>query len=192
MLDPECFSYYPDFVDPDCADHCLDVLWRELRWQQREIVLFGRRVMQPRLVAWYGDPSAVYSYSGLRLEPEPWHGELAGLRDRLEDFTGTRFNSVLANAYRNGSDSMGWHRDDEPELGPEPLIASLSFGAPRRFLVRRSAAGRRPGPSEKLTLCHGSLLLMRRGCQDRYQHALPKTRRPVGLRVNLTFREIRG
>jgi alkylated DNA repair dioxygenase AlkB len=192
MLNPECFDYHPGFLDRTCADRSLKLLWRELKWQQAEITLFGRRLMQPRLIAWYGDSSARYSYSALSLDPEPWHPLLAELKSRLEAFTKMPFNSVLANAYRNGDDSMGWHRDDEPELGHRPVIASLSLGAPRKFLVRtieKPAAGRRK--SERLTLEHGSLLLMSADSQASYQHALPKTRQKTGLRINLTYRMVR-
>jgi alkylated DNA repair dioxygenase AlkB len=185
----EPFSYHPDFFVAREADQALADLWRELRWSQREITLFGRRVMQPRLIAWYGDPAAVYSYSGLTLVPMPWHPLLLLLKGRLEKFCGGCFNSVLANAYRDGMDSMGWHSDDEPMLGERPLIASLSLGATRRFLLRPKvrAAGQR-SCRIGLQLEHGSLLLMGGDCQQRYQHALPRTRRETGLRINLTYR----
>jgi alkylated DNA repair dioxygenase AlkB len=197
--DPEYFTYIPCFLEEGEAAGLLARLWRELDWSQREITVYGRRVMQPRLVAWYGDAAAVYSYSGLTLEPLPWHPVLRDLCQRIEDATGHRFNSVLANAYRDGRDSMGWHADNEKELGPQPVIASLSLGAPRRFLLR--LAQRQPGlkttirtgvatGSFGLTLENGSLLLMQAGCQQRYQHALPRTRRATGLRINLTYRWI--
>jgi len=157
-----------------------------LDWSQREIVLFGRRRQQPRLVAWHGDPGACYRYSGLTLLPAPWHPALLEIRERLAEHTDAVFNSVLANAYRDGCDSMGWHRDDEPELGPMPVIASVSLGAERRLLIRA-----RGQPSVGLKLEAGSLLLMRGDFQQRYQHALPKTRQPVGLRINLTYRFVR-
>lgn len=192
MLDPDCFEYRPAFLCEARADRWLEQLWRELHWSQQEIRLFGRRVMQPRLVAWYGEPRAVYAYSGLTLSPSPWHPVLLELKGRLEDLTGGQFNSVLANAYRDGRDSMGWHSDDEEELGPEPLIASVSLGAARRFLLRPRV--RPPGAtagSTGLTLGHGSLLLMRGDSQRRYQHALPRTRKPTGLRINLTYRLVR-
>lgn len=197
--DPEYFTYIPRFLDEAETAGLLARLWRELDWSQREITVYGRRVMQPRLVAWYGDAAAVYSYSGLTLQPLPWHPLLQNLRRRIERATGQRFNAVLANAYRNGRDSMGWHADNEKELGPRPVIASLSLGAPRRFLLR--LARRQPGlktttstgvanGSFGLTLENGSLLLMQAGCQQRYQHALPRTRRATGLRINLTYRWI--
>lgn len=189
MLDPDCFEYRPNFLAERQADRWLQRLWGELKWRRQEITLFGRRIMQPRLIAWYGDPDAVYAYSGLTLQPLPWHPLLLELKDRLEAATGGRFNSTLANAYRDGRDSMGWHSDDEKELGSAPLIASVSLGEERRFLVRpkHRPAGTRPA-SQGMTLGHGSLLLMRGDSQRLYQHSLPRTRRPIGLRINLTYR----
>ena len=188
-LDPGCFEYRPAFLSRALADRWLAQLWRELDWSQQEIRLFGRRVMQPRLTAWYGDPGAVYTYSGLTLTPLPWHPVLRELRGRLQDVTGAQFNSVLANAYRDGRDSMGWHSDDEAELGPAPLIASVSLGAARRFLVRpRTRRAGSPANSSGLALAHGSLLLMKGDSQRRYQHALPRTRKSTDLRINLTYR----
>jgi alkylated DNA repair dioxygenase AlkB len=186
MLDPEFFDYHPNFIEPRKADAFLHRLWEELDWVQKEITLFGRKVMQPRLIAWHGDPGSVYRYSGLSLNPEPWRPVLMALRQRLEEFTGQPFNAVLANAYRDGRDSMGWHRDNENELGSDPFIASLSFGEDRRFLVRKKGE-----KSVGITLQHGSLLVMKRGCQQRFQHALPKTARDAGLRIKLTYRDIR-
>jgi alkylated DNA repair dioxygenase AlkB len=189
---PEFFEYLPRFLGEAEAAGVLARLWRELHWSQREITLYGRRVVQPRLVAWYGDTAAVYSYSGLTLKPLPWHPLLQDLRRRIEAVTGHPFNAVLANAYRDGRDSMGWHADNEQELGPRPVIASLSLGAPRRFLLRpaRRQAGVGMG-SFGMTLENGSLLLMKAGCQQRYRHALPRTRRTTGLRINLTYRSLK-
>jgi alkylated DNA repair dioxygenase AlkB len=186
-LESEGLEYHPGFLAPGHARAYLQRLWRELEWAQKEIVLFGRRRLQPRLIAWYGDPAAVYRYSGLTLEPLPWHPCLLEIRDRLADYSDAPFNSVLANAYRDGSDSMGWHRDDEAELGQDPVIASVSLGQERRFLLRKNGE-----PSQALMLVPGSLLLMQRDFQRRYRHALPKTRRPVGLRINLTYRVVKG
>jgi alkylated DNA repair dioxygenase AlkB len=191
MLDPDLFEYHPAFITPGEADRLLEVLWRELAWEQKEIFLFGRKVMQPRLVAWYGEKKAVYKYSGLELTPLPWHPVLQELRKRLEDFTGCNYNSVLANAYRNGNDSMGWHSDNEPELGAKPVIASISLGADRAFRVRRAGNRQRvAGKSSAIVLGHGSLLVMKGASQALYQHALPKTRRKTELRINLTYRQI--
>lgn len=184
---PAGFAYQPAFLSPVEADSLLRQLWQDVAWRQDEIVLFGRRVRQPRLVGWCADPGVVYRYSGLRLEPAPWPEPLDRLRVRLDHALGAQFNSVLLNAYRDGADSMGWHADDEPELGTDPLIASVSLGASRRFRLRP----RQGGPSSGIDLAHGSLLVMRDRSQADFRHAVPKTRRAVGLRINLTFREVR-
>lgn len=184
-------EYDPGFLAAPEADRLFQILWRELAWEQREITLFGRRVQQPRLLAWYGDPPAAYTYSGLTLRPRPWHPALFELKSKIERRSGCVFNAVLANGYRDGADSMGWHSDDEAELGERPCIASLSLGAARTFLLRpreRGADGKRT--SERLVLGHGSLLMMRGDSQARFQHCVPKTRRPVGPRINLTFRRV--
>ena len=180
------FQYIRNFLDRARAFLLLHKLYAELDWQQQEILLFGRRVLQPRLSCWYGDRDAKYSYSGLQLQPLPWHPELSGLRLLLQETLQQPFNSVLANAYRDGRDGMGWHADDEKELGEEPLIASLSLGASRRFRLR----ARKGDEAKDLLLEHGSLLLMRGKSQRDYRHSVPKTKAAVGLRVNLTFRQV--
>ena len=180
----------PAFLPEPEATVLLAELTAEVAWEQRAIRIFGQEIPQPRLTAWYGDPAARYTYSGLRWEPRPWLPALHALRQRLEAATGTRFNSVLLNLYRDGRDSMGWHADDEPELGPAPAIASLSLGAARRFRLR-PRAGLTHAPFG-LDLAAGSLLLMRGPTQQHWQHALPKTARPVGPRLNLTFRWVAG
>ncbi|TKS52782.1 alpha-ketoglutarate-dependent dioxygenase AlkB [Luteimonas yindakuii] len=166
------------------ADALFDSLHGGLSWETHRIRLFGREVDSPRRSVWIGDTEAVYRYSGTRFVPRPWTPELRALASRLGTVTGARFNSVLANLYRDGRDGMGWHSDDEPELGPRPVIASLSLGAPRRFVFKaRTGDARRA-----LTLPHGSLLLMAGDTQRLYRHALPKTARTVAPRINLTFR----
>ncbi|MDX1460484.1 MAG: alpha-ketoglutarate-dependent dioxygenase AlkB [Xanthomonadales bacterium] len=174
------------------ADDLLQRLWRELPFRRDQITLFGRRVEQPRLTAWCSDPGVDYRYSGLWLRSRPWRAGLDMLRDELEEAAGARFNSVLVNAYRDGRDSMGWHADNEPELGANPTIASLSLGESRRFRIRPSDALRRHGRSLGIDLGHGDLLLMSGSSQSRWQHCITRTRREVGLRINLTFRNIRG
>ena len=156
--------------------------------EQQTLKIFGRDVVAPRLSAWYGDPGASYAYSGLRLEPKPWIPALREIRSRVERTTGCRFNSVLLNLYRDGRDSMGWHSDDERELGDTPTIASLSFGETRRFLLRHRT--RRDLEPLELLPGHGSLLLMAGTTQSAWKHAVPKTARPVAPRLNLTFRTI--
>lgn len=158
----------------------------ELAWHGEEIPLFGRRVAVPRLLCWYGDPGAVYRYSGVSHEPLPWHEVLADLRTRIEAFSGHAFNAVLCNRYRTGRDSMGWHADDEPELGERPFIASLSLGAERLFRIRH----RRTARTLDVPLRDGDLLLMGGDLQSHWRHSIPKTARPCGERINLTFRRI--
>lgn len=182
---PSGFDLYPAWL-LDAATW-RDSLWASLDWAAREIIMFGRPVVQPRLVDWYADEGVHYRYSGVTLGPKPWPESLDRIRQRLDDELGTAFNSVLCNAYRDGNDSMGWHADDEPELGRQPVIASLSLGQSRRFRIRPRAGGASVG----IDLQPGSLLVMHGNSQSDYQHALPKTRRQVGLRINLTFREIK-
>lgn len=166
-------------------------LFRELRggieWRQEEVVIFGRLRRVPRLVAWHGDAGARYTYSGTLHEPLPWSPSLARIRSRVQQLSGWRFNAVLLNLYRDGRDGMGWHADDEPELGPEPAIASLSLGAQRRFCLRHR---RRKGLRADIVLPHGSLLLMSGATQRHWLHAVPKTALPTGERINLTFRSV--
>jgi len=161
-----------------------------LAWREESIVLFGKRMPQPRLLAWYGDPEAVYRYSGVRHEPLPWTAELADLRTRIEALCGSRFNSVLANLYRHERDSMGLHADDEPELGSQPVIASLSLGEERVFRFRHRH--RRELESVRLPLPDGSLLVMAGRTQENWKHELPKQTRPCAERINLTFRYVQG
>jgi alkylated DNA repair dioxygenase AlkB len=170
------------------ADVLQRVLRDEIDWQQEEIVLFGRRHLVPRLVAWHGDPGSAYSYSGTAHEPRPWTPTLIAIRERIEALTDHTFNSVLLNRYRNGSDGMGWHADDEPELGRNPVITSVSFGATRRFKLRHR---KRRDSVTTLELTHGSLLLMAGNTQHAYVHAVPKTAVVSGERINLTYRCVR-
>lgn len=153
-------------------------------WREETVVVYGKRHLQPRLTAWQGERA--YSYSGLTLAPQPFSPLVQSIRASVEQVTGQRFNSVLLNYYRNERDSMGMHSDDEPELGPEPAIASVSFGATRPFLLRHKHSKR----SLRLELSDGSLLLMAGRLQHHWLHGIAKQTRPVGPRVNLTFRYI--
>ena len=172
---------------PAQADTLFAALADEIPWQRHRLKLFGREVDAPRLSCWIGDADASYVYSRVRFDPLPWTPTIAQLRDDLAARVGVRFNSVLANLYRDGRDSVGWHSDDEPELGATPVIASLSFGATRTFRVR-SRATREAALS--LDLAHGSLLVMAGDTQRLYQHALPKRAGVTLPRINLTFRRI--
>ncbi len=169
------------------ADAVMHALLTQVPWETHRIRMFGRWLDSPRLSCWMGDAEAHYRYSGADFAPHPWAPAVRELREQLQLGCDGSFNSVLLNCYRDGRDSMGWHSDDEPELGPTPLIASLSLGVSRRFLLRR-----RDDPAQKAEylLGHGDLLLMRGHCQRDYQHALPKTARVSGERINLTFRQI--
>jgi len=182
-------SFDPHWLSPEQADALFAVLHAGIAWEVHRIRLFGRLVDSPRLSSWIGDPGAGYVYSGARFEPRPWPEALNAVRDRLAAATGERFNSVLANLYRDGRDAMGWHSDDERELGARPVIASLSLGATRRFVLKHR---RQPECRLTLELPHGSLLLMSGETQANYRHGLPRTARPVGPRINLTFRRIQG
>ena len=177
-------DYRGGFFTPDEARTLFDDLRAEIRWERHRVRIRGREVDCPRLSGWEGDEA--YSYSGLTLRPAPWTPWVAAVRRRIEAAAGQRFNSVLANLYRDGADRLGWHADDEPELGPAPVIASASFGAPRRFLLRP----KRGGAAVPIVLEPGSLLVMRGGTQRHWIHCVPPTRRPVGPRINLTFRRI--
>ena len=166
-----------------------EVLQQQLAWEQSVIRVYGRQVAIPRLNAWYGDRGCQYSYSGYQLPLNPWHTQLQRLRQRLEGELGLQVNSALANLYRNGQDSVGWHSDDEPELGVDPTIASVSLGAQRDFHLKH----RRNTSSSvvKLALPAGSLLVMSGKIQRYWQHCLPKTKKVAESRINLTYRHIK-
>lgn len=183
-LDRGLLCWQAGFLAQSQADNAYLTLKNGIIWEQKAITLFGRRCLQPRLQAWHGDKS--YRYSGLKMEPRPWTPELLHLRTRCEQAAGTTFNSVLLNLYRDGQDSMGWHQDNEPELGSHPIIASLSLGGSRRFLLRNKQT------DEKIEflLGHGDLLIMAGSTQTHWQHSLPKTAKPCQPRINLTFRTI--
>jgi alkylated DNA repair dioxygenase AlkB len=174
------------FLPPAEADRAFREVNDTTPWRQEKITLFGRSVMQPRLTSWMGDPEAVYTYSGLTLVPVPWTPAVHALKTRVEDALGERFNGVLLNLYRNGEDSMGLHADDEPELGP--VVASLSLGAVRRFVLKPRRRAR--DGSHSMELGHGSLLVMDAATQAHWVHGIPKQPKIEDARINLTFRQI--
>ncbi|WP_045375903.1 alpha-ketoglutarate-dependent dioxygenase AlkB family protein [Vibrio campbellii] len=176
--------YDPHFLGHLDADRCFSQLRATLPWQQESIMMFGRSVLQPRLQAWHGH--AAYTYSGLTMTPHPWTPELIELKRRSEAIAEVKFNSVLANLYRHGQDSMGWHQDNEPELGRNPVIASINLGETRRFVLRNLHCK----TQLEYELSHGSLLIMAGELQHHWKHAVPKTAKPKGERINLTFRQI--
>ena len=180
-------TYTAGFYDKPRADGLFQLLQSRLDWRHEPITLFGKKVFQPRLTSWIADKNIRYSYSSIELLGEGWPGFLTSLRKEVEAVSGVSFNSLLANCYRDGKDSMGWHADDEPELGPRPVIASLSLGASRRFLFRSKSDHRR---KLELLLEHGSLLIMAGSTQHFWQHSVPRSRGVNGPRINLTFRQI--
>jgi alkylated DNA repair dioxygenase AlkB len=180
----------PAFYQSDTAAHLFAQLRDEITWQQGSVHIFGKDHQEPRLTAWFGDEGARYRYSGRDLMPQAWTPLLANIKQALETHTGHRFNSVLLNYYRDERDGMGWHSDDEAELGAQPVIASLSLGASRRFKLRHKSA------LQKQTLCialgDGDLLVMAGAMQENWQHSVPKETRKQGARINLTFRLIKA
>jgi alkylated DNA repair dioxygenase AlkB len=181
-------SFVADFLTRTESDACFSELLDLVEWEQHLIRIRGREVASPRLSAWYGDPGAHYRYSGLSLEPRPWLPPILELKTKVEGACDAPFNSVLLNLYRDGADSMGWHSDDEPELGERPVIASLSLGATRRFRLRHRR--RKDLEPVAIDLESGSLLIMQGDTQRFWKHQVPKTKRTVEPRINLTFRSI--
>ena len=172
---------------PAEADRHLQTLLREIDWQQEEIRMFGKKMPIPRLTAWYGDKGLSYTYSGIEMQPTGWADCLAPLRQRVEELAGCRFNSVLLNLYRSGEDGVSWHADDEPDLGTDPTIGSISLGAARKFQFRRIND---PAERRELVLHSGDVIVMSGPTQRFWHHQIPKTSRPVEQRINLTFRAI--
>lgn len=203
--------FYQDFFTDDNANRIYNELLTNIKWRQDKIKLYGKEFLQPRLTAWYGEEGVKYTYSGITMYPEAWTDTLLRIKQQIEAAINRKidsqdsqqdaiaqspitqspieFNSVLINRYRHGQDSMGWHSDDEPELGENPLIASISFGQTRRFLLRHRHD--KTLPKLEIPLNHGSLLIMAGQTQHYWQHHIPKTAKSVGERVNLTFRKIR-
>jgi len=175
-------------ISPNRAAELFDLLSRELAWSEHRVFVFGRWVTQPRLTAWYGDQGRRYRYSGVALDPQPWTRELSEIRAVCERLAGVTFNSVLANIYRDGSDSVAWHADDEPELGVDPVIASATLGQERRFDLRH----RDTGEIVRVLLPAGSVLVMSGSTQHNWLHQVPKTAKKIRPRINLTFRRIDG
>jgi alkylated DNA repair dioxygenase AlkB len=175
---------YPDAIAPADADRLFAELHAGIAWRQEIATLMGRRIRVPRLTAWHG--ARGYVYSGIRMTPAPWTPPLLELKALAERLAGELFNSVLLNLYRDGRDSVSWHADNEPGLGRDPVIASLSLGAVRRFQLKH----RRNGARIALDLPHGSCLVMAGATQHHWRHQLPKTAQPVGPRINLTFRRM--
>ncbi|MCC5939280.1 MAG: alpha-ketoglutarate-dependent dioxygenase AlkB [Lunatimonas sp.] len=181
--------YFPSFLTDEESQYLFLALESEINWNQEEIWMFGKRVMQPRLTALCGDPEIPYGYSGISMQASPFTSSLRRLKQRLDDLAQTTFTHVLLNYYRNGADSMGWHRDNEKVLGSAPVIASVSLGAERTFQFRHYE---HKSTKMDLMLGSGSLLLMKGESQRFWEHQLPKAKGVLLPRINLTFRVIQS
>lgn len=179
--------YYPIFFNKDISDTYFTNLLTNINWKQDTISIFGKTHLQPRLTAFYANNKKVYKYSNIIMQPDYLSGDLLEIKNTIEAAIHINFTSCLANLYRDGKDSNGWHADNEKELGKNPIIASVSFGAERVFHFKHKFDKAR---KEKLILQHGSLLLMQGETQTYWQHQIPKTQKIVGKRINLTFRII--
>lgn len=175
------------FFDKAKSDDYFTELNDTTAWKQEKIKLYGKLIDLPRLTAWYGDEGKSYKYSGITVSPEPWTSTLFEIKKAIEAVSGVKFNSVLLNKYRNERDSVAWHSDDEPDLGKNPVIGSVSFGATRTFRFKHKTAGLR----KAVSLPHGSYLLMKGPTQHCWLHQVAKQSAPQGTRINLTFRIIR-
>jgi alkylated DNA repair dioxygenase AlkB len=179
--------FCPDFFPTADADRLLRELLETTAWRREAFKVYGKEVPFPRLTAWYGDEGTAYTYSGLKNIPALWTPAILEVKRAVEPACGVTFNSVLLNRYRTGKDSVSWHADDEPEFGKNPVIASVSFGGSRLFQYRRK---KRKQLKACVELTHGSLLIMRGGTQENWLHQIPKTKKTVGERLNLTFRVV--
>lgn len=180
--------YYPDFINGQEATILFDNLLNETPWQHDEITVYGKKHLQPRLTALYGDEQTSLSYSSVKMLPNHWTPLLQKLKSQIEKVCDTNFNVVLLNYYRNNNDGNGWHADNEKELGKNPMIASLSFGAERVFQLKHNQDKLL---KRSLILEHGSLLIMKEKTQEFWKHQIPKSSKLIGPRINLTFRTIK-
>ncbi len=178
---------FASLFSPCEASQLFETLRQDIQWRQEQITLFGRVHKLPRLTAWYGEPNIRYSYSGLTHDSLPWIPSLISVKERIERVSGASFNSVLLNRYRDGADSMSWHADDEPELGRNPVIGSVSLGQTRVLQLKHKSDG---SQRRSIPLAGGSLLLMRGSLQHHWLHRVAKSRRQMGERINLTYRFI--
>ena len=181
--------YYPSFFSPPQSSFFLEQLLETIQWKQNTIKMYGKENPVPRLEAWYGDPGKSYAYSGIQMDPIPWTDELKDIKSAVEVESGIKFNSVLINFYRDGKDRVAWHSDDEKELGQNPFIGSVSFGAERKFKLRHKKY-KSNGLKKEIILQNGSFLLMQGSTQHHWMHEIPRTAKPIDSRINLTFRVI--
>lgn len=187
LLDAE-IEYFPNFFSVEKANELLQKLKTEIPWQQDTITVYGKNHLQPRLTALFGNEGKPYGYSNIIMQPQHWNPLLIYLKEEVEKVCPENFTTVLLNYYRNGQDSNGWHADNEKELGRNPIIASLSFGEERVFQLKHNTI---ETAKQNITLQHGSLLLMKGATQHFWKHQIPKTKKEIGGRINLTFRIIK-
>jgi alkylated DNA repair dioxygenase AlkB len=181
------FIFFSEYFSKSESDNYLKVLQSTIQWRQESMQMYGKKIDFPRLTAWYGDNDKPYSFSGITLQPLPWTKEVLEIKASIVSKSNVSFNSVLLNRYRNGNDSISWHTDAEPELGINPIIASVNFGATRIFQLRHNKTKEKI----EIELTNGSLLVMQGELQHHWQHQVPKTSKSVGERINLTFRVIK-
>lgn len=186
-LPDAAIEYYPNLFDTATSNMLFEKLLQEVPWQQDEISVYGKSHPQPRLTALYGNEGKSYAYSNIVMHPHAWNPLLMHIKNEVEDRCDESFTTVLLNLYRDGKDSNGWHSDNEKELGRNPVIASVSFGAERSFHLQHNTLD----VKQKIILEHGSLLLMKGSTQHFWKHQIPKTTRAIGPRINLTFRSIK-
>lgn len=182
-------TYYPSLFSQEESDQIMSDLIKNIEWKQEPIWMFGKKIMQPRLTALYGDPNVAYGYSGIIMKVYPWNEILQTIKAKVEALSNTDFTHVLLNYYRNGQDSMGWHRDNEKNLGENPTIASVSFGVSREFQLRKYETKK---DKKSILLTHGSLLMMQGETQHFWEHQIPKSKKINNPRINLTFRKVLG
>lgn len=181
------YIFIEQFFKKEEADFYLETFTKTIRWKQEEMKMYGKTVKFPRLTSWYGENDKAYTFSGITLQPNSWTNELLEIKERIEPLSAESFNSVLLNLYRDGNDSISWHTDAEKELGKNPVIASVNFGAERTFQLRHMETKERID----IKLSHGSLLIMQGELQHYWQHQVPKTKTFKTQRINLTFRAIK-
>lgn len=181
------FIYYPNFFTKEKANLFFEILQKETPWQHDEITIFGKKILQPRLTALYGNEGKSYGYSNIVMHPYPFNSTLIFIKDEIENIINEQFTTVLLNLYRNEKDSNGWHADNEKELGRDPIIASLSLGEERIFQIKHNT---NKDAKQSIILQHGSLLIMKNGAQIHYKHQIPKATKAKEPRINLTFRKI--
>lgn len=182
-------SFYPSLFSQEESNQIKEDLIENIEWKQEPIWMFGKKIMQPRLTALYGNSNVKYGYSGIVMNPYPWNETLMHIKSRVEGLSDVKFTHVLLNFYRDGQDSMGWHRDNEKNLGINPTIASVSFGISREFQLRNYTTKQ---DKKSIELTHGSLLLMKGETQHYWEHQIPKSKKINLPRINLTFRKVLG